>query len=360
MKNSWTVAHDFAFHFGGAERVTAQLHEAVGTGDVRVLAGNAKTIARMGISTSHEAISPGWVGEHNYRPLAVMHAITAMTSTVVPGNLIASSYGFSHMLRSEGSKVVYCHSPLRQAWSGVREYSKSMGGVTGAVWRFGAAPVLRNLDRLSAGSADHFIATSKAVQKRIAEYYGRESIIIAPPVDDIFTPSLVDVPFANNYVWAGRIVEPYKKLSLLVEAFRLAPNRTLTVAGDGRDRAAIERDAPSNVKFIGEVDSEKLAALFRNASAVIMPSEDDFGMVAAEAIASGTPVIALARGGALDTVSPGRSGILYEECSSAGILSGLREFETVSWNRSEVAQCGERFRAESFRSSIQDYLKSLD
>lgn len=359
MNGSWTVAHDFAFHFGGAERVTAQLQEAVGTGNVKVLAGNAQTIARMGIADSYESLSPHWVGETNYRPLAVMHAITAMTNSKVEGNLLASSYGFSQMLRSEGFKVVYCHSPLRQAWSGVREYSKSMGPVTGTAWRYAAAPLIRGLDRFSATSTDHFIATSRAVQMRIREYYDRDSVIIPPPVEDFFYPSTEPTSAPKNYVWAGRIVEPYKKLGMLVEAFGRSAERTLVVAGDGRDRATIQKNAPANVHFIGEVDSERLADLFRSASAVIMPSEDDFGMVASEAISTGTPVIALAAGGALDTVSPGISGILYDEASPEGILRGLEEFERNSWDRAEVARCGEPYRAESFRQTIRDYLNAI-
>lgn len=359
MNGSWTVAHDFAFHFGGAERVTAQLQQAVGTGNVKVLAGNAQTLARMGISDNYESLSPHWVEERNYRPLAVMHAITALTNSVVQGNLLASSYGFSQMLRSEGSKVVYCHSPLRQAWSGVQEYSKSMGPITGSAWRYGAAPVIRGLDRFSATSTDHFIATSRAVQTRIRDYYHRDSIIIPPPVEDFFYPAIESTSEERNYVWAGRIVEPYKKLGILVEAFRRSPRRNLLIAGDGRDRAMIEKTAPVNVKFIGEVGSDRLAGLFRGASAVIMPSEDDFGMVAAEAIATGTPVIALAAGGALDTVSHGVSGVLYDESSPAGILRGLEEFEWNSWDRAEVARCGEPYRAESFRQAIRDYLNAI-
>lgn len=359
MNRTWTVAHDFAFHFGGAERVTAQLQEAVGTGNVKVLAGNAQTIARMGIADSYESLSPRWVGEKNYRPLALMHAITAMSNSVVEGNLLASSYGFSQMMRSEGLKVVYCHSPLRQAWSGVREYSKSMGPITGTAWRYGAAPLIRGLDRYSATSTDHFIATSRAVQTRVRDYYNRQSVIIPPPVEPFFYPSIQSTSDAKNYVWAGRIVEPYKKLGILVEAFGRSAERTLVVAGDGRDRARIQKNAPTNVRFIGEVNSERLADLFRSASAVIMPSEDDFGMVAAEAIATGTPVIALAAGGALDTVSHGVSGILYDESSPEGILRGLKEFEWNSWDRAEVARCGEFYRAESFRESIRDYLNAI-
>ena len=326
---------------------------------LKVLAGNAQTIARMGIANQHESLSPRWVDESNYRPLAVMHAITALTNPRIEGNLIASSYGFAQMLRSEGSKVVYCHSPLRQAWSGVREYSRSMGPVTGTAWRFAAAPVIRKLDLHSSRSTDQFIATSRAVQDRIQKYYGRDSVIIPPPVEEFFYPSFENTFEQKNYVWAGRIVEPYKKLGILVEAFGRSPGRTLTVAGDGRDRPAIEGVASKNVTFVGEVSSEELAALFRRASAVIMPSEDDFGMVAAEAIATGTPVIAYGAGGALDTVAHGVSGILYDESSPEGILRGLIEFEQGSWDRREIARCGEKYKAESFRETIRSYLEDI-
>ncbi|MEZ2388353.1 glycosyltransferase [bacterium RCC_150] len=359
MTSTWTVAHDFAFHFGGAERVTAQLQAAVGTEPLRVLAGSDEVIRRMGMANQHIRLSPSWVNEANYRPLALVHALTASHTAAVEGNLLASSYGFSQMLGSKGLKVVYCHSPLRQAWSGIREYSKAMGPLIGSAWRYGAAPVIRGLDRRATRSTDHFIATSRAVQDRILLYYGRESIIIPPPVDEVFTPSFVSHSAGRNYVWAGRIVEPYKKLGMLVEAFAQSPERTLTVVGDGRDRLEIESKAPGNVQFIGEVDSEALAEIYQTASAVIMPSEDDFGMVATEAIATGTPVIAFKAGGALDTVRHGRSGILYSESSPKGIISGLREFESHSWDRREVAKCGEKYTARVFRRTIKDFLSEI-
>lgn len=359
MTSSWTVAHDFAFHFGGAERVTAQLQAAVGSGPLRVLAGNKQVIHRMEIASTHIRVSPRWVNEANYRPLAVMHALTAFTAPKIEGNLLASSYGFSQMLRSEGTKVVYCHSPLRQAWSGVQEYSNAMGPFIGPAWRYAAAPIIRDLDKRSARSTDQFIATSRAVQTRISRYYGRDSVIIPPPVDDVFYPSFEVGSGNNNYVWAGRIVEPYKKLGMLVDAFAQLPDRTLTVVGDGRDRQAIEAKAPRNVCFVGEMQSEALADIYRRAAAVIMPSEDDFGMVATEAIATGTPVIAFKGGGALDTVRHGISGILYDESSPKGIVQGLREFDSQAWDRKEVAKCGEEYTTKVFQQRIKDFLQEI-
>lgn len=340
--------------------MTAQLHAAVGTEKVKILAGNVDTVDRMGIGECYEFLSPNWVNEGNYRPLALMHALNALTNSKVHGNLLASSYGFSHMLRSEGSKVVYCHSPLRQAWSGVEEYSRSMGKTVGSAWRFGAAPLIRGLDVYSVRSTDHFISTSRAVQARIRRYYGRDSEIIPPPVEDFFYPSFEPTADHRDYVWAGRIVEPYKKLGILIDAFSESPGRTLTVVGDGRDRQTLEARAPRNVKFVGPASSEALADIFRRASAVIMPSEDDFGMVATEAISTGTPVVAFRGGGALDTVTHGISGILYDESSPRGILRGLHEFELQSWNRKEVAKCGDPYRAATFRQAIAGFLAGMD
>jgi glycosyltransferase involved in cell wall biosynthesis len=227
-------------------------------------------------------------------------------------------------------------------------------------WRFGAAPIIRGLDLATSLATNEFISTSRAVQDRIKRYYGRDSVIIPPPVDDIFHPSASVAAEPKSYVWAGRIVEPYKRLGILVDAFARAPHRRLIVVGEGRQRAMIERSAPKNVSFVGHMDSARLADIYRAASALILPSEDDFGMVATEAIATGTPVIAYARGGALDTIIPGISGVHFNEPSAAGILSGLDEFEQHTWNRGEVAKCGERFTATSFRQEIINFLSSLD
>ena len=220
-------------------------------------------------------------------------------------------------------------------------------------------PVFRALDVRHARRADDYIATSRAVRDRLALYYGKLDIpIVAPPVDRAFSwaPS---IPREDFYLWAGRIVEPYKRVGLLIEAFADTSSsgpRRLIIAGDGRDRDRLEAVAPPNVEFVGEQSTDELASLYRRARGLLMPSEDDFGMIATEAIACGTPVISYAAGGALDSVVDGLSGVFFADQTAASLLAALDRFEASDWDAAAIAEAGLAFSADRFSAEISALL----
>lgn len=341
---NWHISHDFAYALGGAERVTAALTLATPRAQVVALNGSKQVFADLGLPDVRFT-EPRWITERNYRPLSIAHACYA-SRVEVDGNLLASSYGFAHLARATGAKIAYMHSPLRQAWSGVDEYASSMRWPIATAWRRVAAPAFRAYDKRRSGEVAEYVATSRVVRRRIREYYGQDALIVPPPVDPVFTPATQPTE-ARSYLWVGRIVEPYKRLSLAIEAVRDS-DRTLKVVGDGRDRSRLEALAPANVRFVGRLSGVDLAAAYASATALIMPSEDDFGMVVTEAISCGTPVVAWRGGGALDTVEEGRSGVFFREASSESLGAALDAFEHQTWSREEVAECGRRFSLDSF------------
>jgi glycosyltransferase involved in cell wall biosynthesis len=353
---SWTITHDFAFSFGGAERVLRTMKQNVlPAADVLAIAGDPAVLRRIEPSGHAGRLLTGrWLTPRNYRYGAFAVAPTIDLRPPIEGNLLSLPYAFAHHFRCTGTHVSYCHSPLRQLWSHRGPYMRASGPGAGAAL-FAASIPFRGLDRHAAARVDTYIATSSVVRNRIENFYGREvAAIIPPPIDvDRFRP--VAQPTRDFYLWVGRIVEPYKRLESLVRAFD-GVDAELVVAGTGRDEAAIKRLATPNVRFLGSVEAAELSGLYANARAVLFPSEDDFGMVPVEAMASGTPVIAYRRGGALDTVVEGKTGVFFNDHSAKSITGALAEFETVGWSADAIREHAEYYGVDRFAERMRGML----
>ncbi|MCJ0892079.1 glycosyltransferase [Rhodococcus sp. ARC_M5] len=349
--NEWTVTHDFAFAFGGAELVTSVLSRDLLPGaPVVTVGGSRKVLEQISGSRNKSRRVVGFVSGNTYRYLLPLYPFIVRAFPNVRGNVLASSYAFAHGIRCTGSKVVYCHSPLRQAWSGSELYSGA-GAFSErlAVRIFG--PYLRWFDRRFAKDVDVFIATSRAVKERIERYYDVSNVVLIPP--PLKLPELSDpIPHharGESFLWVGRVIEPYKRLGLVLDVMRARPDLHLDVVGDGRDLKMLRADAPTNVTFLGWQGKASLSFLYANAAALLFGSEDDFGIVPVEAMACGTPVIAYGAGGALDTVVHGQSGLLFHSQTPESMLGAIKEFESMEWNSESIAKnTRERFSKESF------------
>lgn len=359
QSKDWSVAHDFMYTNGGAEAVTRWLCADVLPGSpLSYLAGDERVVASVS-SSAHAPILSKFVTESNYRSVAPAIPLILRARRPFVGNLLISSYAFATGLRAEGAKAIYCHSPLRQAWSGASTYA-SHGPFVERLGSRALKSYFRHYDRLGVDSSDVMIATSRAVQARIREYYGRDSELIPPPIDDqTFYPDS-SVEREEIYVWAGRITEPYKKLGIVLDAFRSMPDRRLVVVGNGRDRARLERTSPANVHFVGWRSREELAGLYRRARGLIFPSEDDFGLVPVEAMASGCPVLAFGRGGALDTVEPGFSGVLFDRQDADTVEAGISALDSLDTPSTEIADNAlRRWGRSTFRQRMSEVLVSV-
>jgi glycosyltransferase involved in cell wall biosynthesis len=263
--------------------------------------------------------------------LVISSSHCAAKSVVVPGRT---------------THVCYCHSPMRYAWDQFDAYfgADRVGAAASAVLRRVMARLAR-WDRATADRVDRYVANSQYVAGRIGRYYNRVASVVYPPVDtDFFTP---DAARPRTHVLIVSALVPYKRVDIAIEACRRL-GRPLVVAGDGPERARLENAAGPDVTFLGSRSSEELRDLYRSASVALLPGEEDFGIVPVEAQACGTPVVALARGGALETVQDGLTGVLVADGSPEAFAAGIERAELVAWDTGLIRRHAERFAPAVF------------
>lgn len=213
------------------------------------------------------------------------------------------------------------------------------------------AAAMRRSDRRAASRVTRYVAESRYVAEQIRSAYGREADVIYPPVDcELFTPS-PDGGHDDYYLFAGRLIEPYKRPGIVIEAFREL-GLPLVVAGDGPAYGELRSRAPANVNFVGHVSDDELVSLMQRCVATVFPSVDDFGLIPVEAMACGRPVIAFAGGGALETVVAGRTGEFFGEQSTTALLSALRRFDPARYDSAAIRSHAEAWRIERFQREI--------
>ncbi len=265
--------------------------------------------------------------------------------------VLSNKSGFCHGIITdpETLHVCYCLTPTRYLWD-FRHYAQQegMGRFAQALLQ-PALSYLRLWDRLAADRVDHFIAISRTVQQRIAWAYKRESTIIYPPVDtERFSAS--KSPTGDFYLVVSRLI-PYKRVDLAVQALNQL-DRPLIVVGEGRDRARLETVAGPNVTFTGRLSDAEVADLMGRCRAFIFPGVDDFGIAPVEAMSAGRPVIALAAGGALDTVKEGKTGLFFHEQSAAALAAAVEQFETLNFDPIQIRRHAEQFSQANFKERL--------
>lgn len=224
--------------------------------------------------------------------------------------------------RPDSLHICYCHTPMRYLWDQYYLYRKNAGWLAQLLMPL-LIHQLRIWDVTSAARVDHFIANSTAVSARIRKFYRRESIRIAPPCDvDAFEVSSCSGGF---YLYVGQLVA-YKRPDLAVRAFSKM-SKPLVVVGEGEELERLKEIAGSSIRFVGRATFSDLKNLYSQCRALIFPGEEDFGIVPVEAMASGRPVIAYNRGGALDTVVDGVTGMFFTEQSTDSLIGAIEQFE---------------------------------
>jgi glycosyltransferase involved in cell wall biosynthesis len=242
--------------------------------------------------------------------------------------------------------ICYCHTPMRYVWTGYETYYRTAGAAARLALS-AMAGWLRRWDFDSAQRVTTFVANSRNVQERIGNCYARESKVIYPPVDtERFVIGPADEAAEDFSLVVSQLV-PYKRIDLVVEAFNQC-GRNLVVIGDGPERRDLERKAKSNVRFLGSQPQETVVKAMQQCKAFVFAGDEDFGIVLAEAQACGKPVIAFAKGGALEIVRPGITGILFEEQSINSIMSALEKFDSLNFESTAIRKSALRFGRERF------------
>ena len=273
--------------------------------------------------------------------------------------IISSSSAESKQVRKtrDGQvHICYCHTPIRYYWSHYREYKKDPGlGKLNWLARIAMpilVPSLKKADYQAAQAVDVFIANSSEVQKRIKQYYHRSSTVVHPPVSmERFAHVARPLAERSYYLAHGRQV-PYKRVDLAVQACT-ALGLPLIVSGNGPEHEALKKMAGPTVEFRAGQTDEQVAELFGGAKAYIFPAEEDFGIVQVESLAAGTPVIAYGRGGTLDIVQDGVSGVLFAEQTVDAIIRAVEQFETLHILPATTQRKAKRFDQTLFISKLR-------
>jgi glycosyltransferase involved in cell wall biosynthesis len=260
--------------------------------------------------------------------------------------------------------ICYCNSPARFAWTMAPTYREraAEGSRLRRAIAHRAQSRFRAWDIAASRNVDHFIGNSQHIAATIARCYGREAAVIYPPVDVDRFGHHGDGPRNGGYVTVSRLV-PYKRIDLIIDAFRSLPERTLAVVGDGPERARLARQLPSNVTLAGRLDDAATAEILGNARAFVFAACEDFGIAPLEAQAAGTPVIAFREGGSSETIrgldSPLPTGVLFDAQTPQAIVDAIQRFEATRIDADACRINAARFSAARFRAEFAAHFATL-
>lgn len=352
------LVHDHLVQDGGAEKVLLALQEVFPGAPTYTLLYDPKRVsgefASKDIRTSFLQKLPFALRKYQWM-LPLMPAATEAHDLSQFDVVISSSSAFAKgiITRPGTVHVCYCHTPTRYLWSDTHSYVQELKAPK--LLKLGLPMLLNKLriwDRLSADRVDRFIANSETVAGRIRKYYERGSDVIHPPVEtEKFSVS--DAP--GTYFLAGGRLVSYKRFDLVIQAF----NRTglpLRIFGDGPLAAEYRKIARPNIAFMGKVDDAAKAELYRNAIAFIHPQEEDFGITALESMASGRPVIAYRKGGALETVVEGVTGEFFDDQEWEELATAVIRFDASKYDPRAIRRHAEVFDVKNFKRRIAAYV----
>jgi glycosyltransferase involved in cell wall biosynthesis len=357
------IVCDWLTGVGGAERVVLELHKLYPEAPI--------------FTSQYDPSAIDWFKDADVRTTWLQH-LPKRLKKYLPllrawtfARLDLSSYDI--VLSSSGAEakgvktgpdtlhICYCHSPTHYYWIRKDEYLAHPGFPFGFNWlaklglRVLVGP-LKRWDRHAARQPDLLIANSTHTQAMIKKYYKRDSIVVHPPVDVDRFKIRGKAPLRHGLIVAGRQT-PYKRIDLAVEAVS-AMNVPLIVIGNGPDHRKLEKIAGRNVTFLSNVNDIDIVQHFQTALACIMPNMDDFGIVAVEALAAGTPLIAYQKGGALDYLQDGKTGIFFTRQSIKSLTTAIETGLAKNFNYEAIAESAQAFSVATFSRKMQQVIKA--
>ena len=290
--------------------------------------------------------------------------VLSITSALVKGVITKKPTRRAEPSGRRPVHICYCNTPTRYLWFDSGSYIKN------APIPFFVRPLmpavlsyLRKWDLKASKRPDFYIANSKNAQARITKYYHRQSDPIFPPVDakkfntlNSKIRPLRSTGSIGYYLLVSRI-EPYKKVDLAIEAFKKL-KLPLKIVGGGTRLKNYRGKASENIELVGRVSDDKLAKFYQNCEALIFPQEEDAGITPLEAMACGRPVIAYGKGGALESVVDGKTGVLFYEQTVESLVDAVRRFQKISFDQKTIRKHAEGFDKEVFKTEVLEYIKS--
>jgi len=270
--------------------------------------------------------------------------------------IISSSWAVAKGVKTieQQLHISYCYTPIRYAWDLYDEYTSNLKQPKKFLVQ-SALKYIRKWDIETLARVDFFIADSIFVQKRIQNTYNSDSVVIYPPVDVNNFKLYVDKE--DFYITASRLV-PYKKTKLIVEAFNKMPDKKLIVIGSGEEYDEIKKISKSNISVLGYQNDDVLISKMQRAKAFVYAAVEDFGIVPIEAMACGTPVIALDDGGTHETVLHGLNGIHFKKQTVEDIVDAVNKFELLTLDAKEISQRAQSFSTQRFKKEMQKFVNS--
>lgn len=353
--------HDFLCQLGGAEKVLEAFCEMFPEAPIYTLVYNknktGSVFGKKDIRTSFIQKMPFGVSKYKWYLTLMPKAIESLDLSEY--DLIfsdASAFAKGVIKRKDAVHICYCHTPTRYLWQ-IPDFYVKTAGIPWPIRPF-MFPVLKWLkkwDFKAAQRPDYYIANSKEVQGRIKEYYKRDSEVIYPFVDiEKFTPSK---NIKDYYLLAGRMV-PYKRYDIVINAFNKL-DLPLKVVGDGYGLTELKKLAKSDkIEFTGRVSDEELKKYYSECKAFIFPAEEDFGMMIIEAMASGRPVIAYKKAGALEIIREGLNGLFFESLTPESVIDAINSFNPKKYDSRLIRQYAMKFDKKIFKEKISKFINS--
>jgi len=352
------LVHDYLVQDGGAERVLKAFHEIWPDAPTYTLLYEP---SKMGTHFRTKVIHTSFLQNFPFATTMYKWLLPLMPAATESHNLSAydvvlssaSAFAKGVITRADTLHICYCHTPTRYLWSDTHTFVHDLG-VPALVRRILplALTGLRAWDRIAADRVDKFIANSKTVQRRISKYYGRDSILIHPPVE---TSKFRAGTGSGGYYLAGGRLVAYKRFDVIVNAFNKL-GLPLKIFGVGPEDRRLRAMARPNIEFLGRVRESLKPDLYANAIAYLHPQEEDFGITAVEAMAAGRPVIAYGKGGGSETVINGKTGIHLEEQSWEELANAVLCFEPASFDPEAIRRHAQTFDIEIFKERMKQYV----
>ncbi|NTW27055.1 MAG: glycosyltransferase family 4 protein [Candidatus Moranbacteria bacterium] len=378
------IVHDFLVQSGGAERVLKEISDMYPEAPIFTLLYDKEKMHGM---LEGKDIRPSYLQKfpkflrRNYRFLLPFFPVIPETFDLREYDLVLSSSGAwskGIVTKLDTVHIAYLHSPMRWVWDYNEKYLKeSKRRKSGFLLRF-VFNYLRIWDRLAAERPDFLISNSIYTQKRVGKYYRRDSMVIYPPVNINFEFPISNFESNQNekiskietlkihskfkiqnskfFLVISRL-SAYKKIDLVVEAFNKL-GLPLVVIGEGEQTKYLKKIAKENIQILGWQDDETKQKYFQNAQAFIFPTEDDFGIAPVEAMLAGVPVIALRKGGALETIQEGITGEFFDAQTAEVLADGVRRFlnNKGKYDKTVIVKRGEEFSRERFRDEFRKFV----
>ena len=357
------IVHDWLKNISGAERVLIELHKIYPEAPIYTLFYNKKFVEQW---LPNADIRPSFLQKipllANYYWLFAWLMPTAIESFDLSDfdKVLSSSAIFSKglILKPSTKHICYCYSPTRFLWD---QSHGSRIMVQESWFKKILKHLMRLWDRAASDRVDQYVAISKLVQSRIKKYYRRDSIVVYPPAGiknyefRITNSDSVNCKLEtrNFYLIVSRLY-PYKNIDIAIEAFNKL-NYRLIIIGGGPDRKRLERLAGDSISFLGEQDDSTLMEYYRACRAFIMPQEEDFGLTPIEAMSFGKPIVALRKGGSLETIIEGQTGEFFDDPIPEGLADAVRRLNKnyAKYNPKTIKKQASLFNSKQFEKEIR-------